>query len=64
MEHSTLIQAGLDILRREACGSQDRSWKRHNEIMRRAEDHVRACGADWFEIEPEFSQEIAELLGL
>ncbi len=64
MSIDELIQGGLDILRREARGTRDRNWRRHNEIMRRAADHVRACGAEWFDIEPEFSREIADLLGL
>lgn len=64
MNNEALIQNGLDILRREARGTRDRTWRHHNEIMRRAAEHVRACGAEWFEIEPEFSREIAELLRL
>ena len=61
------IQAGLDILRREAHGTQAHGWekeKKYNEIIHRAEDHVRACGGDWFAIKPDFSREIADLLEL
>lgn len=58
------IQGGLDILRREARGTRERSWRRHNEIMRKAAEHVRACGGKWFLIEPEFSREIADLMKL
>ena len=60
------IEGGLDILRREARGARgrDRSWRHHNSIIRRARDHVEACGGNWQEYEPEFKREIAELMRL
>ena len=60
------IENGLDILRREARGArgQDRNWRHHNSIIRRARDHVEACGGNWQEYEPEFNREIAELMRL
>ena len=60
------IENGLDILRREARGARgrDRSWMHHNSIMRRAQDHVEACGGSWQEYESSFKREIAELMKL
>lgn len=60
------IEGGLDILRREARGARgrDRSWRHHNSIIRRARDHVEACGGNWSEYEPSFKREIAELMNL
>ncbi len=60
------IENGLEILRREARGARgrDRSWSHHNSIMRRARDHVEACGGNWQEYESGFKREIAELMKL
>lgn len=58
------IQGGLDILKREARGSRCRSWTRYNDIMRRAEDHVWACGGDWFKVKEQFSREILDLMNM
>lgn len=67
MNTNSNIQNGLDILRREARGTQacgcekDRTYKR---IMQAAERHVNTCGGDWFAIKDKFSEEIADLLGI
>lgn len=60
------IEGGLDVLRAEARGARgrDRSWRHHNSIMRRAQDHVEACGGNWQEYESRFKREIAELMKL
>ena len=60
------IEDGLNVLRREAQGAHgsDRRWTRHNDIMRRAQQHVEACGGDWLEYESRFKREIAELMNL
>lgn len=60
------IESGLDILRREARGARgrDRSWRRHNEIMRRAQRHVEACGGSWPDYESRLKREFAELMKL
>ena len=60
------IENGLDVLRREArCAEgRERNWKRHNEIVRRAQQHVEACGGNWLEYAPRFSLEIANLMRL
>lgn len=60
------IENGLDVLRREARGAsgRDRSWRHHNSIMRRAQQHVEACGGYWPEYESRFKREIAELMKL
>ena len=60
------IQGGLDILRREARGAtgRERSWKHHNSIMRRAQQHIEFCGESWRDYEPGFKREIAELMRL
>lgn len=60
------IEGGLDILRREARGARgrDRNWRHHNSIMRRAQQHVEACGGSWLEYESRFKREIAELMRL
>lgn len=60
------IENGLNVLRAEARGARgkDRSWMHHNSIMRRAQDHVEACGGNWQEYESRFKREIAELMKL
>lgn len=60
------IEGGLDILRREARGSKGkhRNWKTHNTLMRRAKEHIEACGGDWFEYESALSREFAALMRL
>lgn len=63
---TTHIQGGLDILRREARGlrRRDRDWKQHNLLMRRAQQHIEACGGDWSEYEGRLRIEFAELMKL
>lgn len=60
------IEGGLDVLRREARGvrGRDRSWAVHNSIMRRAQQHVEACGGSWPEYESRLKREFAELMRL
>lgn len=60
------IEGGLDILRREARGARgrDRSWRTHNALMRRAQQHIEACGGFWPEYESRLSREFAELMRL
>ena len=58
------IQSGLNILRREARGCRGQGWPTYHDIMRRAEDHVWACGGDWFEMKDRFAREITDLLKL
>ena len=60
------IEGGLDVLRREARGAfgRYRNWKRHNELMRRAHQHVEACGGSWPEYESRLKREFAELMKL
>lgn len=61
------IQSGLDILRREARGTQARGCekdRKYKQIMQAAERHVNACSGDWFAIRDKFSAEIADLLGI
>lgn len=60
------IEGGLDVLRREARGARgrNRSWRRHNEIMRRAQHHIEACGGSWSEYESRLKREFAELMRL
>lgn len=64
MKNENMIQSGLDILRHDARNTDDRSWAKYEEIKRRAEDHVRACGGNWYAIEAGFAREIQDLLGL
>ena len=64
MSSEERIQGGLDILRREARYCVERSWRKYQEIMRQAEEHVTACGGSWETVQTEFSQEITELLEL
>lgn len=49
MNNSDRITGGLDVLRREAKGTRkkDRDWKTHNHLMRAAQAHIEACGADF-----------------
>lgn len=58
------LENGLNILRAEARGARgkDRSWKHHNSLMRRAQQHIEACGADWWVYESRLSREFAELM--
>ena len=60
------IENGLDILRREARGAfgRYRSWARHNLLMRRAQQHIEACGGSWCEYESRLKREFAELMRL
>lgn len=60
------IEDGLDVLRREARGARgrDRSWMHHNSIMRRAQQHIEACGGCWPEWESRLKREFAELMRL
>ena len=60
------IEGGLEILRREARGSKGcwRSWKTHNQLMRRAREHIEACGVDWLDYASQLSKEFAELMRL
>ncbi len=60
------IQAGLDILRREAryARGRRRSWKFHNALMRRAEAHIEAAGGCWEDYASSLSREFAALLKL
>ena len=60
------IEGGLDVLRREARSSKGRwrCWKTHNQLMRRAREHIEACGGDWVEYEPQLSREFAALMKL
>ena len=66
MDNQDRIQGGLDVIRREAKGARgkDRSWKKHNRLMRAAQAHIEACGAPWEAYESEVSRELAELLKL
>lgn len=58
------IEGGLDILRREARGSKGkhRNWKTHNILMRRAQQHIEACGGEWLEYQSQLSKEFADLM--
>lgn len=60
------IENGLNTLRAEARGTRgkNRSWKRHNELMRYAQLHVEKCGGSWEEYEPRLKREFAELMRL
>lgn len=60
------IQGGFDILRREAkgCRGKLRSWKAHNNLMRRAQLHVELCGGDWEKYASSIKRELAELMHL
>lgn len=60
------IQGGFDILRREAkgCRGKKKSWKMHNDLMRRAQLHVEFCGGDWERYASSFKRELAELMNL
>lgn len=66
MNNSDRITGGLDVLRREAKGARkkDRHWKTHNHLMRAAQAHIEACGADFGEYKGLLSVEFAELLKL
>ena len=66
MDNQERIQGGLDVIRREAKGARgkDRSWKKHNRLMRAAQAHIEACGADFGEYKGQLSVEFAELLKL
>ena len=60
------IEEGLEILRREAreARGRDRSWRRHNEIMRLAQRYIEACGGSWPEYDSRLMREFAELMKL
>ena len=66
MDTQERVRGGLDVLRREAKGARDkdRSWKTHNHLMRAAQAHIVACGADLAEYKVQLSVEFAELLKL
>lgn len=66
MDNQERIQGGLDVIRREAKGARgkDRSWKKHNRLMRAAQAHIESCGVPWEAYESEVSRELAELLKL
>ena len=66
MDNQERIQGGIDVLRREAKGARgkDRIWKTHNHLMRAAQAHIVACGADFGEYKGQLSVEFAELLKL
>lgn len=64
MNRQNYLQPGLDILRREARCGKRRSWRKYADLMRRAEEHVLACGGNWSEIRPVFAREIANILRL
>ena len=60
------IENGLNVLRAEARGARgrDRCWMHHNSIMRRAQQHIEACGGNWAEYESRLKREFAELMRL
>ena len=66
MDTQERVRGGLDVLRREAKGARgkDRNWKTHNHLMRAAQAHFVACGADFGEYKGQLSVEFAELLKL
>ena len=61
-----LVEGGLNILRAEAsgCRKKDRTWRYHNLLMRKAEQHITACGLYWEDYSASLSREFAELLKL
>lgn len=61
-----LIEGGLNILRAEAggCRKKDRTWKHHNLLMRKAEQHLEACGVCWENYRASLSREFADLMRL
>lgn len=58
------INDGLDIIRREAKGTTERTWKAHHDFMLRAERHVEACGGCWEDYASAFKVELQELMEL
>lgn len=57
------ITDGLDIIRREAAGSE-RTWDAHHDLMLRAEQHVEACGGCWEDYASSFKRELQDIMGL
>lgn len=58
------INDGLDIIRREARGTTERTWEAHHDFMLRAAQHVEACGGCWEDYAAAFKRELQELLNL
>ena len=60
------IQDGLAILRREAagCRGKRRNWRTHDELMRKAAQHVELCGGCWEDYASSFKRELQELMRL
>ena len=60
------VENGLNVIRNEAkgCKRKDRTWRYHNLLMRKAEQHITACGGCWEDYRASLSREFADLLKL
>ena len=60
------VENGLNVLCSEAkgCKRKDRTWKTHNVLLKRAEQHITACGGCWEDYRASLSREFADLLNL
>lgn len=59
-----MFESGLNILRREAREIPADDWKSYEDLMRRVEQHIIACGGDWERYASSIKREFAELMKL